>query len=65
MPSDKLAELKKDLASLEDENKLLANEVKTYTMGILHHKSLFCKTDAHIFVIQNFPSSKQRQQMEI
>ena len=38
IPSDKLAELKKDLASLEDENKLLANEVKTYTTGILHHK---------------------------
>lgn len=36
MPSDKLLELKKDLASLEDENKLLANEVKTYTIGILH-----------------------------
>ena len=39
MPSDKLVELKKDLTSLEDENKLLANEVKTYTIGILHRKS--------------------------
>ena len=39
MPSDKLVELKKDLASLEDKNKLLANEVKTYTIGILHRKS--------------------------
>lgn len=51
MPSDKLVELKKDLVSLEDENKLLANEVKTYTTGILHHKSFFNKIDAHIFVI--------------
>ena len=39
MPSDKLVELKKDLASLEDKNKLLANEVKTYTIGILRRKS--------------------------
>jgi 26S proteasome regulatory subunit, ATPase 3, interacting protein len=51
MPSDKLVELKKDLVSLEDENKLLANEVKTYTIGILHRKSFFNKIDAHIFVI--------------
>ena len=51
MPSDKLVELKKDLASLEDGNKLLANEVKTYTLGILHRESFFYKTDAHIFVI--------------
>jgi hypothetical protein len=41
MPSDKLLELKKDLASLEEENKLLANEVKTYTIGILHRKPFF------------------------
>ena len=41
MPSDKLVELKKDLASLEDENKLLANEVKTYTIGILYCKSFY------------------------
>ena len=51
MPSDKLVELKKDLASLEDGNKLLANDVKTYTTGILHRRSLFYETDAHIFVI--------------
>jgi bacterioferritin (cytochrome b1) len=38
MQSDKLAELKRDVASLEDENKLLANEVKTITTGTLHHK---------------------------
>jgi len=49
MPSEKLAELKKDLASLEDENKLLANEVKIYTTGISHHKSSFLyKIDAHV-----------------
>jgi hypothetical protein len=51
MPSEKLAELRKDLASLEDENKLLANEVKTYTTGIWYHKSLCYKIDAHMFVI--------------
>ena len=51
MPSEKLAELKKDLASLEDRNKLLTNDVKIYTIGILHRKSFFYETDAHIFVI--------------
>ena len=41
MSAEKLAELKKDLESLEDENKLLANEVKTYTTGISHHKFFY------------------------
>lgn len=50
--SDKLAELKTELTSLEDENKLLVNEVKTYTAGILYRKPFFyIKIDAHIFVI--------------
>jgi hypothetical protein len=51
MPSDKLVELKKDLASLEDGNKLLANDVKAYTTGILHRRTFFYENDAHIFVI--------------
>ena len=51
MPSDKLVELKKDLASLEEGNKLLANEVKTYTTGIFHRKSFVYESDAHIFII--------------
>lgn len=42
---DKLVEPKKELTSLEDENKLLANKVKTYTAS---HS--FYKIDAHIFV---------------
>jgi 26S proteasome regulatory subunit, ATPase 3, interacting protein len=49
--SDKLAELKTELTSLEDENKLLLNEVKTYTAGISHRKPFLYKIDAHIFVI--------------
>ncbi|KAF8813729.1 TBPIP-domain-containing protein [Phlegmacium glaucopus] len=40
MPSEKLAELKKDLASLEDENKLLANEVKIYTTELSKLKAM-------------------------
>ena len=51
MPSEKLVELKKDLASLEDANKLLANDVKAHTIGILHRKSFIYETDAHIFDI--------------
>ena len=51
MPSDKLAELKKDLASLEDENKLLANEVKAYTTGSSSQVSFVIRLMRIYFVI--------------
>jgi hypothetical protein len=54
MPSDNLVELEKVLPSLEDENKVLANEVRSCN-------SLY---DAHIFDILNFPNVKRRQQMK-